>query len=179
MFKTGKNCSGSLTLEACIVVPIFIFFMLMVNGLFLFFMGQQMLSHALIQTAKVIALDSYENQRVKASNNATLEMLLDINNFIHKDDSYSSEDWLKNNSVLQERLKKGLKVYLGGANNKLLRMMGVEGGIDGIDFSESKYKKGILTLHLKYTQKFPLSVGNLTLIDRTMKISLKPFEYKK
>ena len=63
MMKEHNNEKGTVTLEACIVVPMFITIMLALCGIFLLFMGQQIITHATIQSAKSMSFDPYATER--------------------------------------------------------------------------------------------------------------------
>ena len=89
----NKNMRGSMTLEAAMVVPIFILLMLAVNGFFLMFMGQQVLSHTVIQSAKSMAYDPYASQRVTADEGDQLaDMFVDLFSYANGDFT-SPEEW--------------------------------------------------------------------------------------
>ena len=50
---------GSAVLEACIVVPLFLFFVLTMYGLITVFMAQNLIGHALLESTQSLALDAY------------------------------------------------------------------------------------------------------------------------
>lgn len=61
--KKRKSEDGTISLEACIVVPIFIFLILFIYGFIVMFMGQQMISHSMLQSAESLSLDSYGTEK--------------------------------------------------------------------------------------------------------------------
>ena len=67
MFRFKKNERGAVSLEACIVLPIFIFVLMFFYGLMVFFSGHQLLSHSLIQSAESLSLDPYATEQLKIS----------------------------------------------------------------------------------------------------------------
>lgn len=172
---------GSITLEACMVVPMFIMLMLLVNGFFVMFMGQQMMCHALIQSAKSLAYDPYASQRVAENEDDQLaEMFVDIFSFA-EDDHVSTEQWYKEGAdnldeVVKERFIAYFKATEGDAE-LLLKEIGVKDGIDGLDFSGCMLEDGILTVKTKYTQEFIFDAMDLTSFERTMDFKVKIFEY--
>lgn len=177
-----RNDSGSLTLEACIVVPIFIIIMLFVNGFFIMFMGQQIITHTIVQSAKSLCLDPYAAQRVAADAEDKLgEMALDI--FGAGDIGHSSnEKWYEEDNI-EDVVKDRFVVYLKNstsedAANSLLQEIGIEDGIDGIDFSGSSVdENGILTVKIKYRQKYVLSAMDIAPSNMEMSVKVKLFEY--
>ena len=58
MQKDNKE-RGSVTLEASIVLPIFIFVFLFIYGLFSVIGAQNQITHATVQAAKSLSMDSY------------------------------------------------------------------------------------------------------------------------
>lgn len=180
--KKQRNNEGSITLEACIVVPIFIMLMLIINGIFVLFMGQQIMSHTLIQSAKSLALDPYSSQRVAADKEDDLaDMFVDIFTLTHGD-YVSTDQWYIDSpdnitSLVEDRFAAYLRSSYADASN-LLDKVGIEGGMSGLDFSESKYENGILTITVTYTQNYLFNAGDLTSFQRTLSVQVKLFEYK-
>lgn len=182
--KKQNNSNGSITLEACIVVPIFIMLMLVLNGIFVMTMGQQIMSHTIIQSAKSLAFDPYSSQRVAADKEDDLaDMFIDIFTLGHGN-YVSTEQWYTDHpdniaDLVEKRFSAYLKSSYADANN-LLDKIGIEGGMGGVDFSESAYDKntGILTIKATYTQNYLFDVGNLTSFQRTLCVQIKLFEYK-
>lgn len=63
LFFKKKEC-GTVSLEACIALPIFIFILMFFYGLIVAFAGQQMMCHSLIQSAESLALDPYSAEKI-------------------------------------------------------------------------------------------------------------------
>lgn len=178
-----KKCNrGSLTLEACMVVPMFIVLMLLVNGFFVMFMGQQIMCHALIQSAKSLAFDPYASQRVAENEDDQLaEMFVDIFSFA-EGDHVSTEQWYKEDTenldeVVEERFIAYLKLTKSGTE-KVLEQIGIKDGLDGLDFSGCTLEEGILTIKANYTQEFIFNATDLTSFERSISVKVKLFEYK-
>lgn len=176
-----ENNSGSITLEAAIVVPLFIILMLLVNGLFVMFMGQQIMSHTLIQSAKSLAFDPYSSQRVAANEEDDLaDMFIDIFSF-GSGDHVSTDKWYEEDpenivEVIKERYVAYLKESQSSAAN-LLDEIGVKNGLNGLDFSGSSLEDGILTVKMKYTQEFIFNAVGLADFEREISVKVKLFEY--
>lgn len=169
--------NGSITLEAGIFVPFFVILMLLLNGAFILFMGQQIVSHTLIQTAKSMALDPYLTQRVEASDVKLDDMLKDIAGMLGNG-NYSTEDWYKNpagvGKVAKERYLKSLRenAYVG---DELLKQLGVQDGIKGMDFSGSTVEDGMLTLKIRYEQRYIFNAWGLGTFHREIGVKVKLF----
>lgn len=183
IMKSKKNNSGVITLEAAIMVPMFIILMLLVNGIFIMFMGQQILSHTLIQSAKSMAYDPYSSQRVEANSEDKLaDMFVDI--FSFSDEGHVSTDkWYKENldsidNVIEERYTAYLKESRSNAQ-LLLEEIGVKNGISGLDFSGSSLENGILTVKLRYTQEFVFNAAGLAEFEREITVKVRLFEFIK
>ena len=73
------------------MVPLFVIIMLLVNGLFLLFMGQQVMSSALVQSAKSMAFDPYVPQRF-AEDGDLSKMIADLFT-IGKGNYISTDAW--------------------------------------------------------------------------------------
>lgn len=174
-----KNNRGSITLEAAIVVPLFIILMLLVNGLFVLFMGQQIMSHSLIQSAKSLAFDPYSSQRVSSDESDDLaDMFTEIFSFVGGDYT-SSEEWYKESNI-EEIVQERYVAYLRenrSDTDALLEEIGVKNGVDGLDFSDSTLEDGVLTIKLKYTQEYIFNAAGLAEFDREISVKIKLFEY--
>lgn len=176
-----KKERGSMTLEASIVVPIFISVMLLVNGFFIFFMGQQMMSNALIQSAKSLSYDPYATQRTESDDsNFIAELIPTLYDAFNAGggDYVLSNDWWEEASI-EDVVKERFLLYLSPTDsNDLLATFGIKNGIDGLDFSESEYADGVLTIKMKYTQEFVFNMLDLASFDDSMQVKVKMFEYK-
>lgn len=181
--ETNKENRGSLTLEACMVVPMFILLMLLVNGFFVLFMGQQIMCHTLIQSAKSLAFDPYASQRVAANEEDELaEMFVDLFSFSEGNHT-STEQWYGEEAtnldeVVEERFVAYLKTTELRAES-VLKQIGVKDGLDGLDFSECTLADGVLSMKVKYTQEFIFNAADLTSFERTLCVKVKLFEYDK
>ncbi len=179
--KNNKSNLGSITLEAAIMVPMFIILMLLVNGLFIMFMGQQILSHTLIQSTKSMAFDPYSSQRVSANSEDKLaDMFIDIFTF-SSDGHVSTDKWYKENiDSIDEVVKDRYVAYLKNTRsnaNLLLDYIGIKNGLAGLDFSGSTIENGILHVKLKFTQEYIFNAAGLAEFEREMSVKVRLFEY--
>lgn len=179
--ENKKKNSGSITLEAAMVVPLFIILMLLVNGLFVMFMGQQIMVHTLIQSAKSMAFDPYSSQRVSTNEEDDLaDMFIDIFSFAGGN-HVSTDKWYEENlDKIDEVIEKRYIAYLKNSRsdaNILLEEIGIKNGVEGLDFSGSSLENGILTIKMKYTQEFIFNAAGLAEFERELCIKVKLFEY--
>lgn len=184
MRKNGNK--GSISLEACIVVPIFIMLMMLVYGLFVMFMGQQVVTHAVTQGAKSLAYDPYAIERGAANSEAKLTDF--FGSILRKDGYVSNTKWYstdskKLNSVVTSRVRSyltqdGGKEKISTVNNKL-KTFGVRNGVYGLKFTDSKVENGVLTLKVTYKQEFPMDAFGLVGFDRAVTVKVRLFTWKK
>lgn len=175
-----KNERGSMTLEACIVVPIFVSLMLFVNGFFIYFMGQQVLSNALVQSAKSLAYDPYAVDRAVDDDSNFIQqiipMLYDVLN-AGGGNYVSSEAWYLDENI-EEAVKERFLVYVSPTDaDKVLKVFGIKNGSAGLDFSESTVEDDVLCIKIKYTQEFVFNTMNLASFDDSMQVKVKLFRY--
>lgn len=179
--KELRSETGVISLEACIVVPMFVFLILFFYGLIIMFTGQQYMCHSLIQCAESLSLDSYANETGMSIENmengedlvgALYAGILTMGN---KNFSSTSR-WYRDSSKLKSTIKDrfiGFLVGKGGDADGTLKTIGVKDGVNGIDFGESKVEDGVLTLVLKYKQEFIFNFGGLASFDRKMSLQVK------
>ena len=176
MKKQHKN-AGVITLEAAIMMPMFILLMLFLYAFFIFFMGQQIMSHTAIQTAKSLSFDPYAVER--ADGNSLYEMVHDISDLAFSGHYSSSEKWYTSSrsSKLPEVAKERFFAFLPNQtdHNGLLKLIGVE----NLEFSGSSVEDGVLTLKITYVQNFAFQLAELTSFDRVITLKVKLLNWEK
>lgn len=168
-----KKEKGSLTLEAAIVMPIFFLLMLFMYGILMIFSGQELISHALLQSSESLSLDSYATEIIggtgldnaKSAVNSLYQTIVSTDTQ-HKQYFSSTEKWYEG-EVESEAKMRFIGYFSGGDEEKaesLLQIVGVENGLNGLDFSESYIdENNDLHISVKYTQRFIFDMGgNLT-----------------
>lgn len=153
--------SGLISLEACIVVPIFMMLMMFMYGFILIFMGQQAISHALLQSTQSLALDSFATEQLELTDiedGADLLVLLYAGLFTSHNPYFSATDqWYSGEgSAMTETIRKRFIGYFAGTEaeaDAALKAFGIVGGKDGLDFGGSTVTDGKLYVHLTYRQK--------------------------
>lgn len=196
-----KNEKGVISLEACIVVPIFVFLLMFFYGFFVMFAGQQAISHALIQSAESLSLDPFATERISVSTFTKLDSTKmedggDLLTTLYADlmtsgDDYfaSREKWYdgSNDALMKDTVKKRFIGFLtggaqdtGGVNasdveskaDDLLDYLRIENGLSGIDFSGTSINEEKLTINIKYKQEFMFNFQGLAAFDREQSITV-------
>ena len=145
---------GSIVLEASISVIFFLLFVIMMYGLIVVFMAQNLIGHALMESTQSLALDSYATTQIgeRLAEDLTVgrgvrEVIDAIFGKKPDDPNFSTrERWFDRDSgATQEDWPQAAKDrfvgYFAGGDKKragdMLTGMGVVGGLDGLDFSKS------------------------------------------
>ncbi len=139
--------NGSITLETCIVLPIFFFLFLFIDGIFIIFTAQNEIMHALVQSSKSLSLDAYLTENVESAaeeqtrfwgglSDAVLDMVR-----LTKDKYYTSQtDWYETDNVMVA--KNRFIGYFAGGDESLaaekLEILHVKDGLNGITYSMEK-----------------------------------------
>lgn len=179
MYMMIKNEKGLLTLEAAMVLPIFVFFLLFLYGLMMMFSGQEMIAHAMFQSSESLAFDSYATDKFSTGSYESAETLIKgmYESFLtNKDSKYSSSTkWYENKEETKKVSKERFLGYFCGGDKEwsssFLSITGVKGGLDGIDFSGT-YIDSNRDLHLKakYKQYFLFDFGGNVDFDREVEV---------
>ncbi len=179
-----KRDSGVVSLEACIVLPIFVFLILFFYGFMFLFAGEQLVSHALIQSAVSLSLDSYATDKLSDSSEVDSFMqdlfnsaLVEVAEAEGETSHSSSEKWYADQSSVQSEVESRFISYLANGDmetaNAKLDQFGVVNGIDGISFSECKVEDDVLTITIEYKQEYLMDAFGLLSYDRTKTITQK------
>ena len=67
MSRNRERESGAIILETSIVIPIFLFLILGIYGLFVISAAQSRITHALVQSALSLSQDSYGNSKLDSA----------------------------------------------------------------------------------------------------------------
>ena len=104
---------ASVTLEAAIILPIFCFLFMALNGVFFVFSAQNQVMHTLVQTANSLSLDPYWNEKISLENTSVSTILQRFERYVVRDQSFSSaESWHKNETVSSGVLEDRFYSYL-------------------------------------------------------------------
>lgn len=165
---------ASVTLEAAIILPIFCFLFMALNGVFFVFSAQNQVMHALVQTANSLSLDPYWNEKTGVENPNVSNMLQNFERSITQDKSFSStESWHKNETVSSGVLEDRFYSYFTGDGNKIsaytkLKKLGVVGNME----LSGTVNNGDLTLVAKYKMKFWFNFFKTEPLDLSQKVKV-------
>lgn len=133
-----KNERGVLTVEASIVLCVFALFILFLFSFATIYRAENMVSHATLQAADAVALESY--LRETAFETDEQKVLFWANRLNGQDsisaDSFESLRTADLESITKEKFALAIGETLESADN-ILQKLGIDGGLDGVDFSES------------------------------------------
>ena len=147
---------ASVTLEAAMILPIFCFLFMALNGVFFVFSAQNQVMHTLVQTANSLSLDPYWNEKISLENTSVSTILQRFERYAIRDQSFSSaESWHKNETVSSGVLEDRFYSYFTGDGNKIsaytkLKKLGVVGNME----LSGTVNNGDLTLLAKYKMQF-------------------------
>ena len=166
MRNQGRQ-SGSVTLEAAIILPIFCALFMALNGMFFIFSAQNQITHALVQSANSMGMDAYANEAIESFFDegwnfwgSLTDLFMDLGRRAMTNGYYTSpDDWYAVGSG-SNVAKKRFVAYLTGTDGssgegdaqEKLKRLGVENGLSGMDFSVEKEDKDF-----KITVKYKLS----------------------
>lgn len=165
---------ASVTLEAAIILPIFCFLFMALNGVFFVFSAQNQVMHTLVQTANSLSLDPYWNEKTGVENPNVSIILQNFERSITQDKSFSStESWHKNETVSSGVLEDRFYSYFTGDGNKIsaytkLKKLGVVGNME----LSGTVNNGDLTLVAKYKMKFWFNLFKTEPLDLSQKVKV-------
>lgn len=145
----NKN-EGVISIEASIAIVLFLFMMLFFYSLFYMTIAHHMIAHALTQASQSMSLDTYESKVFTADKDALLgannlgQVINGLLGAVGADNGYvSTKRWYDTdkNDVLQSVAKARFVSYFAESEKEAderLKALGVESGLSGLDFSESK-----------------------------------------
>lgn len=193
--KLGEDENGVISLEACISVPIFVLVLMFFYGLMVTFSGEQIIKHTLIQSAESLSLDPYATEKFEIKSLSDIiggdeepeikEIILALYGSITGSGNnkyYSSgKKWYSDEkeSLLIDTVKNRFLGYIAGSASdveakadNILKEIGVQGGINGLDFGETTVDNGTLTIVITYKQEFVFNFQGLAAFDRRLSISV-------
>lgn len=169
-----KDQSGVITLEACISVLMFLLLMLLLSGLFLMFMAQTVTAHAVLETAQSMSLEAYSLEKLAVDEGAAASVGEHLGSFVsswfgtaeNSPNFVSANKWYEGDEKeIAAAIKERFVGYIAGGNeskaDKLLTMMNVVNGLDGLDFSKSYVEDDTLHIFLAYKLKYNFNMGPL------------------
>lgn len=144
--KGIKVEKGLLSLEACISVTIFLFFMLFLYSFFIIFEVRNEMAHVLLSATNSLSLDTYVNDEVYKPSNISSVIMKFYNISVSNDNNFISSELKKNteDEEVESLVKERFIAYLADGNedeaNEILERYHIVGGIEGLNFSNSCIK---------------------------------------
>lgn len=176
--KLARSDEGSLTLEACVSVLLFLILALLFASFFPMFMVQNMTAHALLETSQSLSVDAYAAKKLGRDHFDSIQdismVFLDklnitsiTNDAFATDKTWYEQDEDHHQSVddyqtgVVDLVKQRFVAYLGAGDDgrtmhereadELLERYKVEKGLDGIDFTGTEVRDGYLNIKITYT----------------------------
>lgn len=165
-----KNQSGSVTIEACVVVMLFMFLILNLYSFFVIFGAQGKIRSVMIQSAESLSLDPHLNSSVPedwmdAGDVQTLLLKFTVNSatssngFVKTTKWYEADETTGDQTKVVEAVKERFLAYFSGGNDAvadtILRSYRIVDGLDGLDFDESNVdSNGNISIVISYEQKY-------------------------
>ena len=187
----SRDKEGSIALEACVVVPLFLFFVLTMYGLITVFMAQSIIGHALLQSTQSLALDAYATDQLTTAK-GEVSTWGDIRNVMMAllgewpdDPAFSSSDrWYDRASgATQEDWVEAAKTrFLGylsgdggdtGKGDAILKALRVKDGAAGLDFSQSDLRGSDLSIRVSYQIEFFFNPFDLAAFSTTQQATAR------
>lgn len=176
-----NSINGSVTLEACIVVPLFVLLIVFIYGFMFLFAGEQIVNHALIQSAESLSLDSYATEIIGDTSDPDLKnkIINMYNSSLSGNEDYASEEkWYENSDNVKTEVKNRFVAYLADGDieyaTSILETFGIKEGLKGINFTECKVTdENDLVISITYEQEFLFNFNGLASVTRTKNITQK------
>lgn len=156
--KLIKREEGLLSLEACISLMVFIFLMLYLYSFFEVFEARNKMAHVVLSVADSMALDGLINDAEYEGGviSDLVEMIYSYN--VSKSDFIANNEWVENENQLQTVIEKRFIAYLANGDvekaNQILENYGIEDGMAGLDFSNSKVEDGNIYISVVYEMEY-------------------------
>lgn len=154
-----KSAEGYLTVEATLVLSIFLFFMMFIMNMGQIYRAQNYVTHGMMQTGQMLSFASYEY-----GNKTTISRLKDIGNTfsmfmgVPMDEQQIKNSWVGGDYAQTVRLAFG---YCAGTENssteQYLKRYGLAQGMADIDFSGTHKDKENLYIEAKYKVELPFA----------------------
>lgn len=173
--KLCRDCRGLIAVEACVGMTLFTMLMLAVYSLIPLFMAQSLIGHALVESCQSLALETYGTSKLDDGNMQVKDIPIELMKLFCSGKSLfakskvTAEDraafagdsrWFDfhgadtpDDAKVIAAAKQRLAGYLAGsyANaDELLRLLGVENGMEGLDFTGTTLSGKDLTISIQY-----------------------------
>lgn len=178
MFKRVNNERGVISLEASIVVSLFIFLMLFLYSFFMMFQARNAIGHAVLSATNSLSLDAYANEHL-VDEDTLIGVLSSLYGEISSDDNafleaYKWYDDATTTSDTGERvaseaflnaIEERVIAYLANGDRDkaedILNKYHIVGGLNGLDFSKSYVEDDNIHIILQYKLAYEFNVFGL------------------
>ncbi len=155
-----KKNNGSLTIEASIALTTFMFLVLFILGFGRFNLAQGLVSHATIQSAQAIAVDSYFRETIAGTGTyKSLKTLEKFKNILFPDSDVFTSFADSERKIDKEAREQFINAIAESEEeaNEILISLGVKDGINGINFKNSTMINGDVIVYVEYTVELQFS----------------------
>ena len=169
--------NGSIALEACVVVTMFLFLFLFLYSFFILFAAQNSIAHAISETSQSLALDAYAQEKLTQDDKNAIPD--SIGSFLGEKIYQVTSDgppfasdskWYNAGGNVEAAVKQRFIAYYGNgsesAADERLKSMKVVGGLSGLDFSESKVVGEDIQVIVKYDLDYAFNAFGLIEINK-------------
>jgi len=173
-----KKEQGILTVEASIVLTLFLLFVLFLFSFARMYRAQNMISHATMQSADALALESYIRE---VAHDEDANEIVKLGNQLSGLTSLSEESFTSLRAADIPKLAKekfAVAISSSDANaDAILKKLGVKGGLSGVDFSVSKMDLNTndVIVYANYTLELQFPVFGFSEINVTKAARAKTF----
>lgn len=173
-----KKEQGILTVEASLVLTLFLLFVLFLFSFARMYRAQNMISHATMQSADALALESYVRE---VAHDEDASEIVKLGNQLSGFTSLSEESFTSLRAADIPKLAKdkfAVAISSSEVNaDAVLKKLGVKGGLSGVDFSTSKMDLDTndVVVYVNYTLELQFPVFGFSEINVTKAARAKTF----
>ncbi|MBQ8827745.1 MAG: pilus assembly protein, partial [Clostridia bacterium] len=173
-----KNTRGILTVEASIVLTLFTLFVLFLFSFARVYRAQNAVSHAVLQAADAIALESNLRESTLSIDESEI---LDISEGLTGSSAVTPDNFKSlRGANLSEIAKQKFSAAISGSEgdtDKILKKLGIKDGLSGIDFSSSviDYTNNDIIIYANYVIEMQFPIMGMNEINATKASKAKAF----
>lgn len=153
-----NDTSGVMAIEACISLTLFMIIMYALYSMVTLFSAQSIIGHALSESCQSLALENYSASKSDGAwsvSQLPASLVRLFSTSPERDDLFTNDENIgkADDTTVQNLSKTRFAAFLGGDvenADTILRALGVQGGLDGMDFSKTAVKGSDLTMSVTY-----------------------------
>lgn len=139
-----RRNSGYITVEACLVVPLFLFFMLSISGIFMLLMAEAHIHQSLAEAAGYTAQYSYLEKRLSENREENLENIIDLTILAKQFKTYLGDDFY-------------VEKMISNGKNGIILTVAKDKNNKKIFIAKARYQAGI---NIPFLGEFRISLSN-------------------